>query len=127
MQEKLSRRERQIMDLIYQKGKATAVEIREGMNDPPSYSAVRSHLRILEEKGVLKHEKVGSQYVYFPLVSPEKAKKSAVKHLLNTFFEGSAENAFASLLEISKNKLTEEDYLRMRKMIDQAKKKEDDV
>lgn len=127
MQEKLSRRERQIMDLIYQKGKATAIEVREGIAEPPSYSAIRTHLRILEEKRVLKHEKAGAQYVYFPQVSPEKAKKSALKHLLNTFFEGSAENAFASLLEVSKNKLKEEEYLRMRKMIDQAKKKEDDV
>ena len=86
MLEKFSRRERQIMDVVYQKGKATAAEIQESLNDPPSYSAVRTHLRILEEKGFLTHEKAGAQYVYLPSISPEKAKKNCpeafVIHLL---------------------------------------------
>ena len=119
--QQLSRRERQIMEVIYQLGKATASEVQAGMDAPPSYSAVRTHLRILKEKGMVQYEKSGTQYVYYPLVSPEKAKKSAIKHLLHTFFAGSAESAFASLLEISQNDLTEADYQRLKHMIDQAK------
>ena len=119
--QQLSRRERQIMEVIYQLGKATASEVQASMDNPPSYSAVRTHLRILKEKGLVQYEKSGTQYVYYPLVSPEKAKKSAIKHLLRTFFAGSAESAFASLLEISQNDLTEADYQRFKHMIDQAK------
>src|SRR5579859_6320900 len=91
----LSHREREIMDVLYQRGKATASEVREAMPDPPSYSAVRAMLRILEEKGHAKHDTDGLRYVYAPTVPRDKAKRSAVKHLLSTFFNDSPEQIVA--------------------------------
>ena len=120
LQHKLSRRERQIMDAIYQVGKATVAEVIERMPDPPSYSAVRAMLAILEEKGVVKHEQDGARYVYLPVVAREKARKSAMKNLLNTFFEGNSRDAIAALLDESKLSKTELDAL--SDLIEKAKK-----
>jgi BlaI family transcriptional regulator, penicillinase repressor len=119
--ENLSRRERQIMDIIYQKGNATAMDVMDGLPDPPSYSAVRAMLRILEEKGILKHKHNGPRYVFIPRVSRERAKKSAMKNILTTFFEGSPESAMATLLDVSKSDLSEEDFDRLENMIKKAK------
>jgi len=117
----LSRRERQIMEILYQRGKASASEVREAMPDAPSYSAVRAMLRILEEKGHLKHQEEGLKYVYAPIVPRDKAKRSAVKHLLDTFFNGSPEQIMAALLDVSSTRLTREELDRMSAMIDKAK------
>ena len=117
----LSRRERQIMEILYQRGKASASEVREAMPDAPSYSAVRAMLRILEEKGHLKHQEEGLKYVYAPIVPRDKAKRSAVKHLLDTFFNGSPEQIMAALLDVSSTRLTREELDRMSAMIEKAK------
>ncbi len=117
----LSRRERQIMDAIYQLGRATAVEVMERLPDPPSYSAVRAMLRLLEEKGHLEHEQDGPRYIYKPTLAHDKAQRSALKHLVDTFFEGSAEQAVAALLDLSKAKLSEDELDRLSQLITQAK------
>ena len=121
-QKNLSRRERQIMDIIYQFGRATAAEVLENLPDPPSYSAVRAMLKILEDKGHLRHKQQGPRYVFLPKVSREKAKRSAVKHLLQTFFDGSAESAVATLLDVSRSDLSNADLDRLNSLISQAKK-----
>jgi predicted transcriptional regulator len=118
----LSRRERQIMDILYQRGKASASEVREAMPDAPSYSAVRAMLRVLEEKGHVKHVEEGLKYVYVPVVAREKAKKSAVKHVLDTFFAGSPEQIVAALLDVSAEKLTREELDRMADLIEKARR-----
>jgi len=120
----LSRRERQIMEILYQRGKASASEVREAMEDAPSYSAVRAMLRVLEEKGHAKHQAEGLRYVYVPTVARDKAKKSAVKHLLDTFFAGSPEQIVAALLDVSATRLTREELDRMSEMIERAKREE---
>src|SRR5438105_5686013 len=117
----LSRRERQIMDIIYQRGLATAAEVLEGMPDPPSYSAVRAMLRVLEEKGHLRHEQQGPRYVFVPTLPRDKARRSALNQLLQTFFEGSAEKAVAALLDMSSPQLSDEELERLALMIDQAR------
>src|ERR1044072_2126536 len=117
----MSRRERQIMDILYQRGKASASEVREAMPDAPSYSAVRAMLRGLEEKGHAKHVEEGLKYVYVPVVAREKAKKSAVKHVLDTFFAGSPEQIVAALLDVSAERLTREELDRMSDLIEKAK------
>ena len=119
---KLSRRERQIMDILYQRGKASAAEVREGMADAPSYSAVRAMLRVLEEKGHVKHQAEGLKYVYVPTVARDKAKRSAVKHVMETFFNGSPEQIVAALLDVASTRLTDEELDRMSQMIEKAKK-----
>jgi len=118
----LSRRERQIMDTIYRKEKATAAEVMDSLPDAPSYSAVRALLRILEEKGHLKHEKVGPRYVYLPTVSLDRAKKTAMRHVLSTFFEGSVSQAVAALLDIQPRDLNEEELNRLESIISEAKR-----
>jgi len=102
----LSRRERQIMEILYQRGKASASEVRESMGDAPGYSAVRAMLRVLEEKGHIKHQAEGLKYVYLPIVTRDKAKRTAVKHLLDTFFGDSPEQVVAALLDVSSKRLT---------------------
>ncbi len=119
---KLSRRERQILDILYQRGKASAADVLAAMEDPPSYSAVRAMLRILEEKGHVRHETEDLKYVYAPTVPRDKAKRSAVKHLLETFFAGSPEQAMAALLDVSSRRLTREELDRMSRMIDEARR-----
>jgi predicted transcriptional regulator len=121
-QHRFSRRERQIMDVLYRKGRASAAEILEGIPDPPSYSAVRAMLRVLEEKKHIRHEEKDLRYVYMPVVPREKARRSAVTHLLNTFFDGSAEQAVATLLNVSARDLTAEDFDRLALLIEQARK-----
>ncbi|MBL8179601.1 MAG: BlaI/MecI/CopY family transcriptional regulator [Bryobacterales bacterium] len=118
----LSRRERQIMDILYQSGRASASEVRSAMDDAPSYSAVRAMLRTLEEKGHVRHELDGLKYVYLPSLGKEKAKRSAVKHLLHTFFGDSPEQIVAALLDGSARKLTPEELTRMSAMIERARK-----
>ena len=118
----LSRRERQIMDIIYRRAQATAMEMMENLPDPPSYSAVRAMLRLLEEKGYLKHQQDGLRYVYLPTLSREKARQSALKQMLQTFFEDSTEDAVATLLDISKSKLSKADLDKLSKLIDKARK-----
>jgi len=120
----LSRRERQIMDVLYRHGKASASEVRELMEDAPGYSAVRAMLRVLEEKGHVRHQAEGLKYVYVPTVAREKAKRSAVKHVLDTFFNGSPEQIVAALLDVSSTRLTREELDRMGQMIEKAKKEE---
>lgn len=118
----LSRRERQIMEILYQRGKASASEIREAMEDAPSYSAVRAVLRVLEEKGHVKHQAEELKYVYVPTMNRDKAKRSAVKHLLETFFNDSPKQIMAALLDISSPRLTREELDQMAEMIDQARR-----
>ena len=110
------------MDILYQRGTASAAEVREAMQDPPSYSAVRAMLRVLEEKGHVKHESEGLKYVYVPSVGRDKAKRSAVKHLLDVFFPDSPEQVVAALLDVSRKRLTAEELDRMTEMIEKAKK-----
>jgi predicted transcriptional regulator len=117
----LSRRERQIMDVLYRAGRATAAEVQEGMPEAPSYSAVRTMLRILEDKGHIRHEQDGPRYVYIPTVARDKAKRSALKHVVNTFFDGSASEVMAALIE---RDIDEAELARIRQLIDDAKKKE---
>ena len=97
----LSRRERQIMDIVYELDQASVADVLERLPDPPSYSAVRAMLRLLEEKGHLTHEQQGARYVYRPTVSRERARRSALRHLVRTFFEGSTEGAVAALTDES--------------------------
>ena len=120
--EHLSRRERQIMDILYQRGKSSATDVREAMPKAPSYSAVRAMLRVLEEKGHVRHQAEGLKYVYLPTVTRERAKRSAVKHLLDTFFHDSPEQVVAALLDVSSTRMTREELNRMAEMIDKAKK-----
>ncbi len=118
----MSRRERQIMDIIYQKGEATAAEIRNLLPDPPSYSSVRALLRVLENKGFLKHKEQGPRYIYSPTIALDKAKISALRHLMQTFFDDSAERVFASLLNIKGVKLTDKELKKMIHLIEKARK-----
>lgn len=118
----LSRRERQIMEILYRRGKASAAEVREAMSDPPSYSAVRAMLRVLEEKGHVTHENERLKYVFAPVVKPEKAKRSAMKHLVETFFRDAPEQVVAALLDVASKRLTREELDRMSEMIEKAKK-----
>jgi BlaI family transcriptional regulator, penicillinase repressor len=118
----LSRRERQIMDVLYRDGRASVARVREALPDPPGYSAVRALLRILEEKGVVRHETEGLQYIYLPNVPRDHAKQSALTHLVSTFFGGSAEAVLAALLK--KEKLSRSELDRLAQLIDQARKEE---
>ena len=114
----LSRRERQIMDIIYRLGEATAAEVMENLPDPPSYSAVRALMRILEEKTHLRHRQEGPRYVYTPTVPLAAAKQSALKHVLSTFFEGSVSQAVAALLDLGRDDLTDAELERLARLID---------
>jgi len=119
---KLSRREREIMNVIYRAGRASAAEVLEQLADPPSYSAVRALLRVLEEKGHLRHEEDGPRYVFLPTVPRERAGQSALKQLLHTFFDGSTEQAVAALLDLSSTRLSDEDLGRLGRLIADARK-----
>jgi predicted transcriptional regulator len=120
--EGLSRRERQILEILIERGKASATEVRAAMPDAPSYSAVRTLLRVLEEKGHVKHRAEGLRYVYLPTIGREKAKRSAIKHMLKTYFNGSPEQIVAALLDLSSTELTREELGRMAQMIENAKR-----
>ena len=118
----LSRRERQIMDLLFQKGRASAAEVQRDLPDPPSYSAVRAMLRILEEKGHIRHEQDGQRYVYLARHDRDKASHSALRHVVHTFFAGSAEQAVAALLDGGATSISDEELARMARMIARARK-----
>src|SRR5277367_4336746 len=118
----LTRRERQIMDIIHRRGKATAHDVLEDLADPPGYSAVRALLRLLEERGHVKHVQDGQRYVYAPAVTRGDARKSALAHVVKTFFAGSVEQAVATLVESSRAKLSLDELDRLSDLIDRAKK-----
>ena len=117
----LSRRERQIMEIVYELGKASAADVRERMPDPPSYSAVRAMLRILEDKGHIQHEQDGPRYVFLPTVPREQASENALRRLLRTFFDGSPEGAMAALLDLEGDHLDDEALRRIARRIDEAR------
>jgi predicted transcriptional regulator len=116
----LSKRERQIMDVLYQMGESTVGEVLERIPDPPSYSAVRATLRVLEEKGVVNHKHDGPRYVYVPTVPQERAKEAALSHLLGTFFNGSVEAAVMALVQLDESKLSANDLDRLAAKIREA-------
>ena len=118
----LSRRERQIMDVLYARGSATAAEVQEALPDPPSYSAVRALLRILEAKGHIRHSQEGPRYVYVPQVPRDRARRSALKRLVSTFFEGSAAQAAAAL--IGTERLSKAELARLSSIIEKARREE---
>jgi predicted transcriptional regulator len=120
---KLSRRERQIMDVVYRRGQATAAEVRDEIPDPPSYSAVRALLRVLEEKGFLKHRVDGQKYVFSPIVPRDRARRSALQHLVQTMFDDSTTDVVATLLDLSRKPLKHDDLDRLEKLIEKARKK----
>ncbi len=120
----LTRRERQIIDVIYRLGSASVAEVLSNIADPPSYSAVRALMRLMEEKGYIKHRKQGAKYIYSPTQSRYNACRSALKHLVNTFFNNSAENAVVALLDSSELGLSEKEMDRISKIIDKARKNE---
>jgi predicted transcriptional regulator len=120
----LSRRERQVLDALYRLGRATCAEVQRAMPDPPSYSAVRTFLRILEEKRIVRHEQDRARYVYIPVLEKERASRSALRHLLNTFFGGSATQAISALLDEDSKNLSEEDWHRLKAIIERARKED---
>ena len=117
----LSRRERQIMDILYRRGRATAAQVMEDLPGSPSYSTVRTQLRVLEEKGHVRHEEVGLRYVYAAAVPRHAARRSALKHLLNTFFDGSAEKVVNALVGEGA-RLSPDELDRIAALIDKARK-----
>ena len=120
----MSRRERQIMEIIYSRGHATAGDVHRELPDRPSYSTVRTLLKVLEGKGYLSHESDGPRYVYSPCISAKNAQRSAIEQLLRTFFDNSAANAMAALLDMSSANLSESELKRLGQLIQQAKNKE---
>lgn len=118
----LSRREREVMDIIHELGRATAAQVRGGMAEPPTNAAVRSILRILLEKGHLKFEQEGPRYLYSPTAAPQRARRSAMEHVLQTFFGGSVEGAMAALLDMDESRLTAEERARIKSLIERAQK-----
>ena len=118
----LSRRERQIMDALHQRGHATAAEVQAALPDAPGYSAVRALLRILEDKGHVKHRREGIRYVYLPRAKRESARRFALKRVVSTFFQGSVTQAMAALLETADARLSDSELRALQEMIDQARK-----
>lgn len=118
----LSRRERQIIDILYARTQATAADVQTALPDPPSYSAVRAMLRILEEKGHVRHEQDGPRYVYLPTMGRDNAKKTAMRHMVRTFFEGSAEQAISTLLDDRAIKISDDELERLARMIKDARR-----
>jgi BlaI family penicillinase repressor len=118
----LSRRERQILDILYARGGATAAEILGSLTDPPSYSTIRALLRVLEQKGHVRHEEDGPRYVFFPRVSRQRASVTALRHVLNTFFDGSAVAAATALVDGSASKISPEELDRLEALIEKARK-----
>ncbi|HVQ30151.1 MAG TPA: BlaI/MecI/CopY family transcriptional regulator [Vicinamibacteria bacterium] len=121
-QRELSRRERQIMDLLYQRGRATAAEVQAELPDPPGYSAVRAMLRVLEDKGHVRHQQDGPRYVYVPKVARDRAKRTALRHVVRTFFDGSTEQLVAALLDDGSTQLSEGELDRLADLIARARK-----
>lgn len=121
----LSRRERQIMDVVYERGQASAADIQAALPDPPSNSAVRALLRILETKGHLRHEKQGAQYIYFPTQPHNQAARSALAQVVKTFFDNSIERTVATLLSSKEARLTDVELERLTALIAQARQEEE--
>ena len=121
-QKNLSRRERQIMDIIYETNEATVAQVLELIPDPPSYSTIRALLRVMEEKGHVVHKQVGPRYIYSPTLSREKARQNALRHVMKTFFDNSTEAVVATLLDIAENELSEQEYKRLTGLIKKAQK-----
>jgi len=117
----LGYRERQIMDAVYRLREASVSNVLKEIPNPPSYSSIRKMLNVLETKGFLKHRREGTKYIYRPTKSHHSASRSAVKHLLSTFFSGSAAEAVNTILDVSSNKLTDDDFDRLRSLIEQAR------
>lgn len=118
----LGRRERQLMEIVYRRGQASVAQVLAALPDSPSYSTVRTMLRLLEKKGHLRHTTQGRKFVYGPVVGPRTARRSALRNVLATFFSGSVEKAVASLLEIERGKLSAEDFDRLAELVEQARK-----
>jgi len=118
----LARRERQIMEVVYRLGRASVTEVREHLERPPSYSAVRAMLRILEEKGHLRHAQEGPRYVYLPTVPQERARRSILRDVVRTMFDGSTEQAVAALLESSDTRLSEQQLQQLSRLIENARR-----
>jgi predicted transcriptional regulator len=118
----LGRRERQIMDVLFRRGRATASEVLEDLADPPSYSSVRSMLRLLETKGHVRHEWDGPRHVYLPTDSPEQVRKAAARHVLTTFFNNSMESAVAAMLGGAEKPTTPDELRRLAKLVDRARR-----
>lgn len=118
----LSRRERQIIDIVYRRGRASAAEVRDNLPDAPGYSSVRTLLSILEQKGHLKHVEQGGRYVYSPTRRRENVGRAALRRVLQTFYQGSVEKTMAALLDISESGLSAEEMKRLAKLIEEARK-----
>jgi predicted transcriptional regulator len=118
----LTRREREIMDIVYRLGRASAQQVLDNLAEPPSYSAVRALLRLLEERGHVKHVEEGGRYVFLPAVARGEARKKALAHVVSTFFGGSVEQALLTLVESSRSKLSESELDRLAEIVDQARK-----
>jgi predicted transcriptional regulator len=121
--EQLSRRERQIMEIVYRKGNATAAEVHEAMPDRPSYSAVRALLRVLETKGHLRHREDGPRYVFSPTVPRDRARRNALQRIVGTFFAGSVTDAVAALLDLESARLDDEELVRLSTLVAEAQQK----
>lgn len=121
LEETLSRRERQVMDILFRRGEATVAEVMGDLPDPPTYSAVRSVLRILVEKDLVHHREDGPRYVYLPAVSPNRARDEALSHVVRTFFEGSTEQAMTALLRMSDTRLGDETIARLDELVKKAR------
>jgi len=118
----LTRRERQIMDILYRRGPAAAGEVMADLTDRPSYSTVRAQLRVLEDKGYVRHEEVGLRYVYTPTAPRHEVRQSALRHLVDTFFEGSTHKVVAALLGSEGSRVTEEELERIAELVEKARK-----
>ena len=121
----LSRRERQIMDIVYRRGRASVADVLNNLTDPPSYSAIRAMMRILEEKRHLRHEKEGARYIYMPIHPRQNAGEAALKQVFHTFFDNSIEKMVAALLNVSDTALSAEESDRLAELIEQAKEREE--
>lgn len=121
---KLSRREREILEILYRRGEASVAGVLESMDLPPSYSAVRALLRLLEEKGHIKHRQEGRKYVYSPKVNPGRARRSALRHLVRTFFSGSVEQCVAAIINMEGRSFSDEELDRLAGLIEEARSKD---
>jgi predicted transcriptional regulator len=121
----LGRRERQIMEIIHRRGRASAAEVHGDLDDAPTYTAVRGMLRILEDKGYVRHEQEGPRYVYFPTADPRRVGRSALTHLVRTFFNGSASSAVAAMVGIYEKQLDDADFDKLQLIIDRARSRRD--
>ena len=123
----LSRRERQIMDIVYQRGRASVADVLNNLAEPPSYSAVRAMMRILEEKGQLRHEREGLRYIYTPIHPRQNVGETALKQVFQTFFDNSIEKTVAALLNVSDTTLSDQESNRLAQLIEQAKEREENL